>query len=190
MTKDINCIDIRSLDTTALDYASCRGHISSYSTPLHHEHITWSSHGNHGILSYYNHLPTCFKTFQAKVKRPSSSPSQKTSHIRFHRSTMVFPMLFFFSSINPTPGGVFIISLQLQGAHPKSLVFHSVGSAECMTHRCHWSRCHWSCQWLYYLTFFVFRVEHGPSWQQGWWEWSEPLVEWISLIINDRYHII
>lgn len=118
MTMDINCIDIRSLDTTALDYASCRGHISSYSTPLHHEHITWSSHGNHGILSYYDHLPTCFKTSQAYVKRPSSSPSQKNLAHSFSTSpSMVFPH----GASTQTPGGVFIISLHSKGLIPKAL---------------------------------------------------------------------
>ena len=122
MTMVINCI--YSLDTTALDYASCRGHISSYITPLHHEHITWSSHGNHGILSYYDHLPTCFKTSQAYVKRPSSSPSLKTlAHSFSTGPSMVFPHgCFFFSSINPLyPGGVFIISLSSKGLIPKAL---------------------------------------------------------------------
>ena len=100
MMMVINCVDIRSLDTTALDYASCRGHISSYITPLHHEHITLSSHG---ILSYYDHLPTCFKTSQAYVKHPSSSPSQKNlAHSFSTGPSMVFPHgCFFFQQHQP-----------------------------------------------------------------------------------------
>ena len=55
-----------------------------------------------------------------------------------------------------------------QGAHPKSLVSHSVGSAECMTPH-HLNRCcHWSCRWPYYLTIWWSMTMLAKGWGMKW----------------------